>query len=66
MRASGLFDIALLVSVTGQEHFQERVPVPAAIAAGHVVDLTITPLADGAVTLVFEDVTLRTRATDPS
>lgn len=61
MRASGLFDLALLVSLTGQEHLQESVPVPGAAAAGQIVDLAITPLDGGAVAIVFDDVTQRVR-----
>lgn len=61
MRDSGLFNLALLVSLTGQEHLQEAVPVPGAAAAGQIVDLAITPLEDGAVAIVFDDVTQRVR-----
>lgn len=61
MRASGLFDLALLVSLTGQEHHQESIPVPGAAAVGQVVDLSITPLEDGAVAILFDDVTQRVR-----
>lgn len=61
MRACGLFDLALMVSLTGQEHLQEAVPVPGPAAAGQIVDLAITPLGDGAVAIVFDDVTQRVR-----
>ncbi len=61
MRACGLFDLALLVSLTGQEHLQEAIPVPGAAAMGQMVDLAITPLEDGAVAIVFDDVTQRVR-----
>lgn len=64
MRASGLFDLALLVSLTGQEHLQESVPVPGAAACGQLIDLAITPLAAGAVCIVFDDVTLRVRTSE--
>jgi len=64
MRASGLFDLALLVSLTGQEHLQEAVPVPGPAAAGQIVDLAITPLEDGAVAIVFDDVTQRVRESE--
>lgn len=64
MRAFGLFDLALLVSLTGQEHLQECVPVPGAAAAGQLVDLAITPLDNGAVSVVFDDVTLRVRQSE--
>lgn len=56
-RASGLFDLALLVSLTGQEHMQEALHAPGAAAAGQLIDLAITPLADGAVSVTFDDVT---------
>lgn len=61
MRSVGLLDLVQLVSLTGREHLQEAVSVPGAIAAGNLVDLTITPVGDGAVTVVFEDVTQRVR-----
>lgn len=54
---SGLFDLALLVSLTGAEHFQEAVRAPGAAAAGSSIDLAITPFDDGAVAITFNDVT---------
>ena len=63
-RACGLLDLALMVSLTGQEHSQEAVPAPSAAAAGQLLDLTITPLGCGAVTITFDDVTQRVRASE--
>lgn len=61
IRSSGIYDIALMVSLTSQSHFQEAMPAPGPAAMGQVVDLAITPLSGGAVSIVLDDVTHRTR-----
>ena len=58
-RDSGYVEIAHLVSVTGQAHYQEGVSAPSWAAAGHRIDLSIEPLATGAVMVMFDDVTFR-------
>ena len=58
-RTSGYVEIAQLVSVTGQAHYQEGVSAPSWVVAGHRIDLSIEPLATGAVMIMFDDVTYR-------
>lgn len=60
-RLSGLLDLALMVSLTGQEHMHEALPAPGPAAAGSMVDLVMTPLGCGTVTITFVDVTQRVR-----
>lgn len=58
-RESGYVEIAQLVSVTGQAHHQEGVSAPSWAVAGHRIDLSMEPLATGAVMVLFDDVTYR-------
>ena len=57
----GLLDLALMVSLTGQSHMHENLAAPGVSAIGQIVDVAITPLGCGAVTITFDDVTHRSR-----
>lgn len=57
----GLLGLAVLVSLTGQPHMHEGLAAPGPAATGHVVDVAITPLENGAVAITFDDVTHRLR-----
>ena len=61
LAACGLLDLALMVSLTGHSHMHENLAAPGVTAHGQIVDVAITPLGCGAVTITFDDVTHRRR-----
>ena len=58
---AGLQKAAQMVSLTGQAHMHENLVAPGVAAHGQIVDVAITPLGCGAVTITFDDVTHRRR-----